>query len=814
MRRFLPGVRPYQALILLLVVVSAMSCASSNDGDDHESANSATDDDGNDEDLDAYSDRMCPDGFDEDVEDDDPDDQPVVCAPIRSASFNCAADGVIDVEGASVRSIVPGPFGLTGSAMVYNPTDGRLYLAGVSGRLLKILSRPASDAEGEPWDEEVIDCRVSGADLAVDAAGSLHLVYFDRAADELAYATNRTGAWTKELIAPSRDFWTPDTLADLAPMHAAITADASGDPRVLFVHDGLRPGMRYARRYADGWALEYAAGSSGEGEDGYVFLGVPGYFPDIEVDGGGRVHALFTYLNDGPYCIDPGRNAVYRIRDKGVWGPYQILDSDVNDEGECHDRPMIDATLVKDGAGAVHSVTPAPGGIRLTSYDGADVTTCRVPWAGADRAPSLTIDDAGRFHIVSGTTYVSGRCADWTRKDIAGFEQAHRRSMVATPGPDGVPRILLFGLNGENTFAPGLVDLRAASPKLEKIGPAGPLRVMGAMANENGVRLFAVVDRQLVDWMWEDGSFEDQRVVDGEIGESEVWAGNPSVAVDFQGAIYLVYKLADISEESTAPGAFRLAEFRDGEWSVQEVDLFDGSPTSAPSIVVDGDGVPTVGLAVDFDETLDLRIWIGRRTDDIWTTSLVTMTSEALGNTTHPTLAVDGDGSLLLGTYSFADDSINTNLYSNASGEFSPVVGFPEIAEMVLIGDDLDPTVAGDTWRSILVDKSGARHVASGRYASDRSGAWAVSASEDYVAHARLVEHDGTGPLLVGTDGNFSARALMVYKSRVDLALDRIALDEAELVDANHASVLDDNGYLHVFSTVESGIDMMSVALD
>ena len=191
-----------------------------------------------------------------------------VAVAYHNHDWEDAAVGVLGADGWRVERIESAGHDGWDDSLAFGP-DGRLHLLNVDpsqfnsdegieySRLEDGVWRTAAVGSGpQPYEW--------GTDIAVDAAGVVHVVYFDAGARDLVYgrfdgaagldARNPRGAWTLEPIYEQGD----------AGRFAALALDEAGTPHVAFVQidptqpgDGRVPGrVVYGTLGEDGWSFE------------------------------------------------------------------------------------------------------------------------------------------------------------------------------------------------------------------------------------------------------------------------------------------------------------------------------------------------------------------------------------------------------------------------------------------------------------------------------------------------------------------------------------------------------------------------------
>ena len=133
-----------------------------------------------------------------------------------------------------------------------------------------------ASSNGSNWNTEVIDSSTGVgrfAAIAVDAAGKLHVSYFDDIHDDLKYATNVSGNWVTDTI---------DATGDVG-RYTSIAVD-SGDNIHISYFDGSNSQLKYMTNSSGQWVAETADNISGTGQ-----------YSSIAVDANDKVY--ISYLD-------------------------------------------------------------------------------------------------------------------------------------------------------------------------------------------------------------------------------------------------------------------------------------------------------------------------------------------------------------------------------------------------------------------------------------------------------------------------------------------------------------------------------------
>jgi hypothetical protein len=151
----------------------------------------------------------------------------------------------------------------------------------------------------EVWQVENISMpKPSGEfpDLATDAAGKLHISFWDAAHQSLNYATNSHGIWTSEVVSTNVTINKPTT----------ISTDSQGNIHICYI-DPTSNKIMYAKKAAGNWSIQ-AVGINPYGR------------PSMAVDGAGNAHIVyFDWINWG---------LMYANNTSGSWTVSQVVNVD------------------------------------------------------------------------------------------------------------------------------------------------------------------------------------------------------------------------------------------------------------------------------------------------------------------------------------------------------------------------------------------------------------------------------------------------------------------------------------------------------
>ena len=178
--------------------------------------------------------------------------------------------------------------------------------------------------------------------LAVDSANAAHISYTpnferemnpsgDRLFSELAYATNKSGSWTTEVV-----FSPPDNSAD-AGLGACVAIDPNGQPAIasFFVERASTGSAQFSRLYyhtpkpGEGWDSQIIVSSP----DGYA-AGDGAYFtgcaPYLLFDSQGQPHIAFSDYAGQHFSVSGGEEFAGQIRhvfyDSTQWNVATVYD--------------------------------------------------------------------------------------------------------------------------------------------------------------------------------------------------------------------------------------------------------------------------------------------------------------------------------------------------------------------------------------------------------------------------------------------------------------------------------------------------------
>ena len=149
------------------------------------------------------------------------------------------------------------------------------------------------------WQIETISApKRSGeyADLALDAAGALHVTYWDSKRRALSYATNAGGSWATEVVTGEATIGKPTSVA----------VDPTGKVHAVYI-DAATGELKYARRSGGAWSVQTVA------QHAYGR-------PSLAVDGNGIPHV--AYVDWTQHML------MYATNPSGTWQVNQVTQVD------------------------------------------------------------------------------------------------------------------------------------------------------------------------------------------------------------------------------------------------------------------------------------------------------------------------------------------------------------------------------------------------------------------------------------------------------------------------------------------------------
>ncbi|MCZ7582761.1 MAG: hypothetical protein M5R36_05170 [Deltaproteobacteria bacterium] len=363
-------------------------------GDDDDSGGSGEPGITDDDDTSADDDDTHPvdddtdDDFDDDADDDSDDDAdddtgdghawiPGICVEEWNDVGECPR-GFLTPEGACIERIAGGGPGREGVSIAVGP-DNLSYVAAVKGRDLRLYKIDGSGPE-ITCTVRTIDFMAAGPSMAMDAEGHFHIAYTNLLNDGLKYATDATGAWTFEDVAPvgpERHYY--DEIVYHA--HASITVGPEGEPHIAYINL-WDADLRYARKDGGTWA-----------DEAVITQDTMGAETDIAIDPSGAAHIVARSAKDLGSAF-----MVYATNKTGTWtitGPAS---------GNAR-HPSVAADA--DGNAHIAVFLAQSLFFRLTYVTNktGSWTTKIVGVSATGQAPSIVIDLAGAAHIADDIVY-------------------------------------------------------------------------------------------------------------------------------------------------------------------------------------------------------------------------------------------------------------------------------------------------------------------------------------------------------------------------------------------------------------------------
>ncbi|MCL4232916.1 MAG: hypothetical protein KJ042_00175 [Deltaproteobacteria bacterium] len=482
------------------------------------------------------------------------------------------------------------------------PVDGGYFAPGAAGVVVDgdgVYHALATHArtlyhytiDGDAVTREAVAFRAYEPDVAIDADGHLHVAYVDRAALEIAYATNRMGAWTRETVTAFDAY----NFTDLN-----ITVDAGGLPRIVVAQDALA----YAERDAGGtWTVT-------------PFPDTIGYVrqADVAIDAAGRPNVVYSAMSSDVY-VD------LAVRDGADWTTTRLAEHDDENyvSGDCFttwdywgvavaaDDENVYATYSLDEFYTCFFMFEFAADILLATIDGdGDVATEQI-----DRSETLFVLNASLVAGDSGVHVAYGFEAFPVFTPVPSV----LRVWNATDGPvtAAVPGLTLAGLGLAVGDAPRVLWFHPDGARLELSKPVGPLWTatelhrsipvtgpMGTAVDASGFRHAIYVDARdpgLRYAVESDAGWSADRVWDLEYAPEAM-----ALAVDADGAAHVAFRGED--------SILYLLTNASGTWEIETVDTTEDTGNHC-RIEVDPQGRPRIAYVVrngtpDHDEVIRL----------------------------------------------------------------------------------------------------------------------------------------------------------------------------------------------------------------
>lgn len=680
------------------------------------------------------------------------------------------------------------------------------------------------DCDGSPDDGACLTCLPAGwtreilatvgdtgreTAVAADAAGGVHVSFWDRAGNGLAYAYH----------GPS-GYWVPETVDGAGDVgeHSSIAVDEDGNLHVVH-YDTRNDNLSYAFRAPEGaWELAIVDAPGNVGQ-----------YADIAIDSVGVAHAVWydasnTALrygtrppgglwtaetvdapdNVGLYAAiavgpDDALHVVYRdathtdlkYATRSPGGPWNITTVDADGNVGNHGDVVVDA------AGAVHVAYQHAGDadLRYGVLEAGTWTLETVDAPGSQgQYAQVAVTDDGTVHLL----YRDGSTTDlahasrapgggaWTLETVDDAGDVGHHVRAAADGD--VIRVAYFDNSRDDLRLASLVDGAWHIEVVDAPGDVG--RYAGIAIDEGGT----------VHVSYEDNTHRDLRVacrqaMDGWRTELVDTTGNvgrdSSITVSPDGTVRIAYR-DDTNDD------LKLAEGRAGAWSVTAV-ATDGNVGVEPTIVVDAAGGVHI---VHHDAGADDLAYAFRPAGGGFVHTVVD-SAGSVGR--YSSAAIDADDGLHVAYYDASNDDLRY-AYRPAGGDFTTAtvdadgdVGRHTATVIATDGtihilyqdagrEDLEHASrgAGGLWSLETVDtEEGVGHYASAVF--DASGALQVAYHQD------AVRRDAAGRI-IGTD----RRLLLATRPTAGAGWSTRVLDEDDFVGLHSAIAIDTAGRLHV----------------
>ncbi|MCC6156414.1 MAG: hypothetical protein IT350_00050 [Deltaproteobacteria bacterium] len=490
---------------------------------------------------------------------------------------------------------VDGGYFAPGAAGVVVDGDGVYHAFATHARTLHHYT-----IDGDTVTREPVAFRAYEPDVAIDADGHLHVAYVDRAAPEIAYATNRTGSWTRETVT----VFDPFNFSDLN-----ITLDSDGLPRVVAAQDTLS----YAERDAGGsWNVT-------------VFPETTGYVrqADVAFDAAGRPNVVYSAMSSDVY-VD------LAVRDGDDWTTTRLAEhaQATGPMGDCFtnwDYMGVAAAADDENVYATYALDEFYTCILMFEF-AADVHLATID---ADGSVATEQIDRSENMFVLNSSLVAGDSGVHVAYGFEAFPiftpiPSVIRFWDATDGPVTavVPGLTLAGIGLAVGDAPRVLWFHPDGARLELSKPVGPLWTatelhrsvpvtgpMGTAVDADGLRRAIYVDARdpgLRYAVETDAGWTTERVWDLEYAPEAMALAtdaNGAAHVAFRGEDSILYYLTNAS----------------GDWAIETVDTSDDTGNHC-RIAVDSLGRPRIAYVIR-DELGDPH-WLVRvatREGGVWT---------------------------------------------------------------------------------------------------------------------------------------------------------------------------------------------------
>ncbi len=544
------------------------------------------------------------------------------------------------------------------------------------------------------WTRTLVDPSVQGyeSDLAIDSSGRVHIVYQDELRGDLHYALKNGALWSYELVDST----------DVVGKGCRLALDAAGTPYVAYF-DWSNTLVRVAVRSGGGWIVERTGLAGGEPSialdpagsphfayyraDGHLGYGTRtagiwtaevvdssnfnGLGCDLAFDGDGNPYIAYEHQEaPGLHLADTALHLLSPVGgERWTAGSYQTI--------RWRGAGSVSIQLSPDG-GATYparylstSATSRVIGLPLWSTDAARCRIVRAdpPSSSVSRIFAIAIDSTAATPFVVSTVDSLGDPGEYASLVLDGRGEpaiAYRDAATATlryaerqgrawhveavdpAAGSGLYASLAMDATGGVHVAyelPGVpAPLRYASRlggrwSIEPVPVAGQ-PAFGSLALdphgvpfiaywESGSRSICVVERR-------DGSWRSEVVAPG-------WGYGPSLAIDQEGNPHLAF-------HDGITGTARYAVRRQGAWSTETIDPAYLTGWPAPSLVLGPGGTPRVAYYDPGNTTLRYA----ERSAVGWISQAVSgvLFFPEVGIDSRPSLALDPAGTPAIAWYS------------------------------------------------------------------------------------------------------------------------------------------------------------------
>lgn len=227
--------------------------------------------------------------------------------------------------------------------------------------------------------------------LAVDTAGVPHITYVD-SANAVQYGYRNGGTWMIETVQPG-----------FFPYHPSIALDAAGDPHIAFLTYGER--IRYAHKVGGVWTDEEVDGS---------FLDISHSRVAMAIDPSGGLHIGAWEYFDGAAYFTRGVSS-WTHENFGVWGyqPWAVLD----DDGFGHFTYYGPGTYYgtnKSGSWETEPIEPEA----LTEDNDITLDSNGVPALTYSVTVALRVEPPDTFYYDTRTYFAYRASNGWQREEV------------------------------------------------------------------------------------------------------------------------------------------------------------------------------------------------------------------------------------------------------------------------------------------------------------------------------------------------------------------------------------------------------------